>query len=155
MPCACATACSNGCVMKPASVCASAPKYAVVSVTTAFSVFGYCRTDRSLSARRPSTRISALTTIAQTGFLIKASVKFMTLPYRFPFPIRAAVLGRTAKGSVFLRFGVRTVRRLHLVVDRDRRTDLELDLAAGDDFAAFVESFVHRNSIATCRTGHY
>src|SRR6185437_10452765 len=77
MPCACAIACSSGWVMKPATVCASAPKYAVVTVTTAFSVCGYWRTVSEVTARTPSTRISALTTIASTGFLMKISVKFM------------------------------------------------------------------------------
>ena len=50
---------------------------AVVTVTTAFSVFGYCRIDSSPIARRPSTKISALITMARTGRSMKISVNFI------------------------------------------------------------------------------
>ena len=50
---------------------------AVVTVTTAFSVRGYCSTGRALMARRPTTRISRLMTAASTGRRMKRSVNFM------------------------------------------------------------------------------
>src|SRR5690348_9833216 len=80
MPCACAIACSSGWVMKPATVCESAPKYTVCTVMVAFSVFGYWRTGSVMTARRPSTRISRLTVAASTGRLMKRSVNFIRGP---------------------------------------------------------------------------
>src|SRR5207253_9838205 len=96
---------SSGCVMKPATVCASAPKYAVLTLTTAFCVFGYWRTERLVKARTPTTRISRLTVIARTGLRMKLSVKF--------------IAGR--RSSLFLRRRIWIVRRLHGGVDDDRR----------------------------------
>ena len=63
--------------MKPEMVSGSAPKYAVVTVTTAFSVLGYCCTGSEPAARRPSTRIARLMTVASTGRRTKMSVNFM------------------------------------------------------------------------------
>src|SRR5437016_6141516 len=42
---------------------------------------------------------------------------------------------------------IRTVGRLHAVVDADRRTALELDLSAGDDLDALVEALEDRDLI--------
>lgn len=52
-------------------------------VTMAFSVRGYCRTCNVVTARKPSTRMRRLTTIApSTGRRMKISVNFMGLtPY--------------------------------------------------------------------------
>ena len=75
MPFACAMAFSSGVVTKPATVAGSAPKYCVVTVTTAFCVRGYCRTGSAVRDLRPSTRISRLTTVASTGRRTKISVK--------------------------------------------------------------------------------
>src|ERR1700747_2586879 len=103
-------------------------------VTTAFSVFGYWRTCRSASARSPSTRISALTTIESTGRFTKMSVKFIASSARC-----------SAAASVLLRRGVRVVGRLHAVVDADRRAALELDLAAGHHLGALADAAQDRH----------
>src|SRR5207244_6981511 len=44
------------------------------------------------------------------------------------------------RDSMLLGRRIRTVGRLHAVVDADRRTALELDLSAGDDLDALVEA---------------
>jgi hypothetical protein len=49
----------------------------VVTVTTAFSVCGYCRIGSAPTARRPSARISRLTTDANTGRRMNRSVNFI------------------------------------------------------------------------------
>jgi hypothetical protein len=49
----------------------------VVTVMTAFSVFGYSSTGSDMKARMPSTRISRLTTLASTGRRMKISVNFI------------------------------------------------------------------------------
>src|ERR1700680_1210189 len=114
MPCACAIADSSGCVMKPATVAASAPSYAVLMVTTAFSVWGYWLTGKLPTERKPSTRISRLMTTASTGRLMKRSVKFM------------------ARALSFLRRWALVVERLHCVVDAQRRAVLQFELSTGD-----------------------
>ena len=48
-------------------------------VTTVSLVSGYWRTSRENRERRPTTRISRLTTLASTGRRMKMSVKFMAL----------------------------------------------------------------------------
>src|SRR5207249_507916 len=55
--------------------------------------------------------------------------------------------------SMFLGRRVRTVGRLYAVVDPDRYTALELDLAAADDLHTLVESLQDRDLIATSGTG--
>ena len=50
---------------------------AVVTVTTAFSVWGYWLIGRLPTDRRPSTRISRLMTTARTGRRMNRSVNFM------------------------------------------------------------------------------
>ena len=82
MPLAWAIAFSSGVVMKPATTAGSAPYSVVVTVTTAFSVRGYCSTGSEPTARNPSTRIIRLTTVASTGRRMKMSVKFIVAaPY--------------------------------------------------------------------------
>src|SRR5579885_1112797 len=141
--------------MNPATVCASAPWYAVCTVTVAFSVFGYCRTVRLVTARRPSTRISRLTTMAITGFLMKRSVNFMSCSlldlllrvgaaadqcgFRFGH-FDATGTSIALNASVFLWRRVRVVGRLELVVHLDRRAVLQLQLAAGHDLRAFGDA---------------
>src|SRR3954471_8226125 len=133
MPCACAIAPSSGWVMNPAIVCASAPKYAVEMVTTAFCVLGYWLIGSVNTERRPSTMMSRLTTIARTGRRMKRSVNFM--------------------GLFFLRRRRRVVGRLDLVVDGDRRAVLELDLAAGDDFIALLDAAEDGDLVPARRAG--
>src|SRR3954466_209063 len=61
--------------MKPWIRFADAPGYTVVTLTTVFDSFGYCRIGNTLAARSPSSRISRLTTTDRTGRLMKISVK--------------------------------------------------------------------------------
>src|SRR6478752_6982025 len=134
MPCACAIAPSSGWVMNPAMVWASAPKYAVEMVTTAFCVLGYWLIGSVNTDRRPSTTISRLTTMASTGRRMKMSVKFTLF---------------------FLRRRRGVVRGLHLVVDRDGRVVLELELAAGDHLVALLQAGQDRHLVAARRScGH-
>src|SRR3984893_16661879 len=101
----------------------------VVTVTTAFSVRGYCKIGNEPAARNPSTRIIKLTTLASTGRRMNMSVKFMP---EGPAARRALLpVGR-------LRIGV--VRRLHRVVHRDRRVIAQLELAGGDDDVALLDA---------------
>src|SRR6202171_859040 len=104
-------------------------------VTTAFWVLGYCRTDRLVSERTPSTRINRLMVIASTGLRIKRSVKFM------------------CADSFFLRLRIGAVRRLHLVVHDQRRAVFELDLSAGYHLGAGLDAFQDRDLIAARRAG--
>src|SRR3954471_14898995 len=60
--------------MKPWISAADAPGYEVVTLTTVFDSFGYCRIGRTVAARKPIRRISRLTTSASTGRLMKMSV---------------------------------------------------------------------------------
>ena len=61
--------------MKPWIRSADAPGYTVVTLTTVFDSFGYCRIGRTVAARKPISRISRLTTTDSTGRLMKISVK--------------------------------------------------------------------------------
>ena len=81
MPSAAAMARSKGVVMKPRTRSALAPTYAVETVTTEFSLRGYCRTVKPLlplSAARmawvPAMMMTRLTTMARTGRRMKMSV---------------------------------------------------------------------------------
>src|SRR4051812_38400573 len=60
--------------MKPWIRSADAPGYTVVTLTTVFDSFGYCRIGSTVAARRPIRRISRLTTTDKTGRLMKISV---------------------------------------------------------------------------------
>src|SRR4051794_34560705 len=60
--------------MKPWIRFADAPGYEVVTLTTVFDSFGYCRTGNTVAARRPIRRISRLTTTDKTERLMKISV---------------------------------------------------------------------------------
>src|ERR1700709_2150294 len=73
-PSAEATACSSGVVIKPWIRFADAPGYTVVTLTTVFDSFGYCRIGSTIAARKPISRISRLTTTDRIGRLMKISV---------------------------------------------------------------------------------
>src|ERR1700722_1331739 len=66
--------------MKPWIRSGDAPGYTVVTLTTVFDSFGYCRTGRLVAARKPIRRISRLTTRANTGRLMKISVQTIAMP---------------------------------------------------------------------------
>ena len=51
----------------------------IVTLTTVFDSFGYCRTGRTVAARRPIRRISRLTTTDNTGRLMKISVQTIAM----------------------------------------------------------------------------
>src|SRR5436189_5634199 len=85
--------------MNPWIKFADAPGYTVVTLTTVFDSFGYCRIGNTDAARRPSSRISRLTTTDRTGRLMKISVK--------------AIAGYPAK-----------YKRLGMVPPRDRRLNI-------------------------------
>src|SRR5512140_226787 len=63
--------------MKPRTRSALAPTYAVVTVTAAFSLRGYCRTLSVRIACTPAMMTIRLTTIAMTGRRMKRSVNLM------------------------------------------------------------------------------
>src|SRR5512141_1360843 len=90
----------------------------VVTVTTALLLTGYWRMLSSSIDRQPISRIKRLTTVARTGRLMKRSVNFM------------------AAGSVVLRSRGRIAAGRNRVVDRDRGTVAEFELAGGDDLFA-------------------
>ena len=77
MPSALAISRSSGVVTKPCTRSASAPTYTVDTVITAFCSSGYWRTLSSTAERKPTRKISRLTTVASTGFWMKMSVNFM------------------------------------------------------------------------------
>src|ERR1700675_2677670 len=134
MPSALAITRSSGVVMKPRTRSAFAPTYVVETCTTAMSLRGYWRTLSERIDCRPAIRITRLTTIANTGRLIKRSVNFIGSP-------RLAVL----------RPGGRIVFRLNFVVDRNGGTIAQLENAGADYFVAFVHARDDRN-LVTART---
>src|SRR6266478_3583553 len=103
---------------------------AVVTVTTAFSVWGYWLTGSWKMARRPSTRISRLTTAESTGRSTNKSVNFM------------------GPASLLLRSRIRIVLGLHPVVGRDGRAVLQLELPARHDDVALLDTAHHRHLVA-------
>src|ERR1700730_3410361 len=109
----------------------------VVTVTTAFSVRGYCKIGNEPAARNPSTRIIKLTTLASTGRRMNMSVKFM--PEGPALPV--------------VRLWIDVVRRLHRVVHHDRRVIAQLELAGGDDDVAFLDAGEQRDLIAARLAG--
>src|SRR5512135_1492365 len=131
--------------MKLATRLASAPGYAVATVTTAFCVYGYCRTGSRPIERRPSTRITRLTTLASTGRSMKMSVNLLFMG------------GDASEDSrVRLRIGhlrIRVVRRLHGVVDHDRRAIAQLELAGRHDGFARLHAFDDRDLVAARGAG--
>ena len=78
MPLAVAMDCEIGVVTKPCITSCVAPGKDVVTVTVAFSRYGYCRTGSENTAAAPISRISRLTTSARMGRRMKMSVKLMT-----------------------------------------------------------------------------
>src|SRR5580704_12509486 len=109
----------------------------VVTVTTAFSVRGYCKIGNEPTARNPSTRIIRLTTLASTGRRMNTSVKFM--PEGPALPV--------------VRLWIDVVRRLHRVVHHDRRLVAQLELTGGDDDVAFLDASEQRDLIAPSLAG--
>src|SRR6202035_855127 len=107
--------CSIGVVMKPWIRSAEAPGYEVVTLTTVFDSFGYCRIGSVVAARKPISRISRLTTTDSTGRLMKISVQIIVTGSEFSITRRR---GRN--------------RRRGVGRDRDRRAGLQLDLADRD-----------------------
>src|ERR1700722_3268509 len=138
MPLACAIAFSSGVVMKPATTEGAAPYSMVVTVTTAFSVRGYCSTGKELTARNPSTRIIRLTTVASTGRRMKMSVNFMA-----PAPLLVGYVR------------VRIVGRRHRVVDHHRRVIVQLDLAGRDDDIPRLDTLEDCNLVAARVAGRH
>src|SRR5437879_2714213 len=132
MPFAWAMEFSSGVVMNPATRDGSAPKYVVVTVTTAFCVRGYCSTGRSPIERRPSTSTVRLTTVARTGRSMKMSVNFLICAPR----------------SLVFGLGGRVVRRLNRVVDDHGHPCAQLDLSGGDHRVAFLDAREDRDLIA-------
>src|SRR5437867_5709051 len=132
MPFACAIEFSSGAVMNPATSAGSAPTYAVVTVTTAFCVRGYCSTGRSPIERRPSTKIVRLTTVERTGRSMKMSVNFLICAPR----------------SLVLGLRSRIVRRLDRVVDDHGHPCAQLDLSGSDHRVAFLDAREDRDLVA-------
>src|SRR5438128_2597273 len=106
--------------MKPWIRSGEAPGYTVVTLTTVFDSFGYCRIGRLVAALKPIRRISRLTTTLSTGRLMKMSVQAMTLPS-----------------------GPRRLRRdrgRRVGRDRHRGAGLQSQLADRDDAVAFLHA---------------
>src|SRR3954470_15077427 len=124
MPSAAATTRSSGVVMNPRTRSALAPTYAVVTVTAAFSLRGYCRTFSVRIAWMPAMRMRRLTTSARTGRRMKMSVNFMRSPGR----------------SLVHRLGRHLGVRRQLVVHHHRGVVAELESPAADDGLSGRES---------------
>src|SRR5262249_39123643 len=95
---------------------------------------GYWLMGRLVTERKPSTRISRLSTAASTGRRMKRSVKFI------------------GPGLLFLRRWIRIVGRRHAVVDDERRAIFQLELPAGDDRRAFLDAAQDRPLVAARRS---
>src|SRR5277367_4736715 len=101
-------------------------------VIVVFEVSGNCRTCSRKPAMPPISRMSRLTTLANTGRRMKRSVKaFMG------FPSRPGGLRRGGKRGRF--------------VERDRRIGLELDLAGGHHALARPQAVLDRHPFAARR----
>src|SRR5215510_15010051 len=100
--------------MKPEIRAADAPGYTVVTFTTVFESFGYCRIGSTIAARKPINRISRLTTTDSTGRLMKISVHDIAWPQK----------------SVARR--LRRNRRRRIGRDRHSGAGLQLELAERD-----------------------
>src|SRR5580700_1715766 len=107
--------------MKPWIRSADAPGYEVVTLTTVFDSFGYCRIGSEVAARKPISRISRLTTTDSTGRLMKMSVQTI------------------AKRSELIAWRASRNRRRRIGRDRDCRARLQLELADGDDAIALLQ----------------
>src|ERR1700743_1128734 len=88
----------------------------------AFSVAGYCVMGNWKIDRRPSTRISRLTTADSQGRSTNRSVNFIGSP------------------SLLLGSRVRIVLRHHVVVDQQHRAVLQLELPAGHHGVALLDA---------------
>src|SRR5258708_30512905 len=108
--------------MKPLIRSADAPGYEVVTLTTVFDSFGYCRIGNTVAARRPINRISRLTTTDRTGRLMKISVKAIA-DYPGPSGTGHAPVRKTRARYLFARpgpFGARSFSGNALVARRIR-----------------------------------
>src|SRR5258705_13665930 len=83
--------------MNPWINAADAPGYEVVTLTTVFDSFGYCRIGRLVAALKPISRISRLTTTDSTGRLMKMSVQ--TIAMRSRSQLRGGCAGIGGAGS--------------------------------------------------------
>src|SRR5262249_43939211 len=131
MPAALAITRSSGVVMKPRTRSALAPTNAVVTLTTAMSLRGYCRTLSARIACTPAIRITRLTTIARTGRLTNRSVNRIL---------------------AFLRLGSRLVLRLNFIVDDNGSAVPKLEGARRHDLFFGFDAGQHGNLIASRRT---
>src|SRR3954470_5997984 len=107
-----------------------APGYTVVTLTTVFDSFGYCRIGRLVAALKPISRIKRLTTTLSTGRLMKMSVQAMT---------RGSSVTRRLRWNrrrPVGRDGYRGTRLQFQLADRDPPVAV---LHAGDDFGAAVD----------------
>src|SRR4029077_6807659 len=95
--------------------------------------------------------MSALTTIASTGVLMKVSVKFIARSVSAWH--RGLADGTPA--SMLLRCGVRVVGRLHAIVDPHRYAILELDLTAAPHDAPLFQTLENRHLVAAGRPGRH
>src|SRR5580704_130245 len=96
----------------------------VVTLTTVFDNFGYCRIGSVVAARKPISRIKRLTTTDSTGRLMKISVQAIAMKLR-------------RVGSVTGRIGRNW--RWRIGRDRYRRARLQLELADGDHAIAGLQ----------------
>src|ERR1035437_5135743 len=138
MPSAAAMARSSGVVMKPRTRSALAPTYAVVTVTAALSLRGYCRTTRVRIAWTPAIKITRFTTRASTGRRMNRSVKdFM----------------EAAQGSTIGRVRRQVILRRQVVVLDDRHAVAQLEDAGTDNALAGLEARFHAHKIPSRAPG--
>src|ERR1039458_2763787 len=138
MPSALAITRSSGVVINPRTRSALAPTYTVVTVTTAMSLRGYCRTFSERIAWKPASRMIRLTTVATTGRRMNKSVKFMVLL----LPGR----GLPIQGS-----RVRFIIGLNAVVHLHRDSAAQLEDPGTHDLFARLDTGNNRHLIATGR----
>ena len=98
----------------------------------AFSVAGYCVIGSCEIDRKPSTRISRLTTADSTGRSTNRSVNFIASP------------------SLLLGSRVRIVFGHHGVVDEELRPVLQLELPAGHHRVTLFDAAQDRRLVAPC-----
>src|SRR6266700_1585319 len=131
MPSALAMTRSSGVVMNPRTRSALAPTYTVVTVTTAISLRGYCRTLSERIAWKPANRMIRLTTVATTGRRINKSVKFMVW-----LPMRGLPIGRGRVGFV---------SRLNTVVNLDGDSTAQFEDPGADHLVARLDAGNNRH----------
>src|ERR1700712_28436 len=100
-----------GVVIKPWIRSADAPGYTVVTLTTVFDSFGYCRIGRLGGGLKPIIRISRRATTRSPGRLMKMSVQTIAMRSR-------SSVTRRLRGNL----------RSRIWRDRYRRAGLQLEL---------------------------